>query len=64
MRRRAARWHQEGYEPVLGEPYEFDKFDSRYLMDNGRARLFVAYDASHLVQYLSIALPKELRYWR
>jgi hypothetical protein len=50
---------QDEIHKLLGEPYEFDKFDSRYLMENGRARLLVAYDDSLLVKYLSIA-PKEL----
>jgi hypothetical protein len=42
---------------LLGEPEAFDKFDSRYCIENGRVRLIVWYNDCLLVRYLSIGLP-------
>ena len=48
---------QDEIHTLLGEPKTFDKFDSRYFIENGRVRLIVWYNDSHQVRYLSIGLP-------
>jgi hypothetical protein len=42
---------------LLGEPDEFDKFDSQYIMEVGRVRFYAGYDDALRARYLSIGFP-------
>ena len=48
---------QDEIHTLLGKPKTFDKFDSRYFIENGRVLLIVWYNDSLQVRYLSIGLP-------